>query len=120
MPEASRGGVGRLARAFVHALRGLRATLRHELAFRVEICVAALAIPVALWLGESPVEQGLLIAVAGLIPLVELVNAAIETTVDRISPEHHPLSGRAKDQAAAALLAALGLAALVWLVVLLG
>lgn len=120
MPRPGQSGVARLACAFPHAFRGLGATLRHELAFRVEVCVAAIAIPVALWLGETPAERGLLIAVAGLVPLVELLNAAIETTVDRISPEAHPLSGRAKDQGAAALLAALALAGIVWLVVLLG
>lgn len=113
-------GVARLVHAFRHAFRGLTAALRHELAFRVEVATAVVAVPVALWLGESGVERALLIAVVGLVPLVELLNAAIETAVDRIGPEEHPLSARAKDLGAAALLLSLAIAAAVWLLVLLG
>ncbi|MDZ7748897.1 MAG: diacylglycerol kinase [Halofilum sp. (in: g-proteobacteria)] len=106
--------------AFRYALRGLAAALRHELAFRVEVATAVVAVPVALWLGDSGLERAVLVAVVGLVPLVELLNAAIETAVDRIGTEEHPLSARAKDLGAAALLLSLAIAAAVWLLVLLG
>jgi len=109
-----RGDLGRLLRAFADAGRGLAAAVSGQIAFRVEIVVALVALPAALWLGESPAERGLLIVSAGLVPLVELVNTAIETTVDRVGKAYHPLAGRAKDLGAAALLFALVLAGLVW------
>lgn len=120
MAGSGRRGVSRLLHAFRHAFRGLAAALRHELAFRVEVVTAIVAVPVALWVGESGLERALLVAVVGLVPLVELVNAAIEATVDRIGPEVHPLSARAKDLGAAALLVSLAIAGAVWLLVLLG
>ena len=120
VPEHPRQGVSRLVHAFAHAFRGLVATLRSELAFRVEVAAAVVAVPLALALGETVAERGVLLAVTGLVLVVELINAAIETVVDRVGMEHHPLSGRAKDQAAAALLVTLAIAAATWLTVLLG
>ncbi len=119
MARDERGHVARLVRAFGDAARGLSAALYGETAFRVEVAVALVALPAALWLGESAAQRGLLIASAGLVPVVELVNTAIETAVDRVGETHHPLSGRAKDLGAAALLLALALAGVVWAVVLL-
>ncbi len=118
MARDERGGTGRLVRAFGDAGRGLAAAVDREIAFRVELAVAVVALPAALWLGGSAAERGLLIVSAGLVPLVELVNTAIETTVDRVGEGYHPLAGRAKDLGAAALLVALALAGLVWSVVL--
>lgn len=120
MPEPGPRAMHRLAGAFGHAFRGLAAALRHELAFRIEVATAAVAVPVAIWLGGSGVERAVLVAVVLLVPLVELVNGAIEAAVDRAGTERHPLARRAKDMGAAALLVALVLAAGVWLLVLLG
>lgn len=81
------------------------------------MCV--ILVPVALWLGKSGLEQAILIGSLFLPLIVEMVNAALEATVDRISLEHHPLAKRAKDIGSAAVMMALVNAALVWLLVLL-
>jgi len=120
MGKPGQTGVMRLWLAFGHAGRGLAAALRHELAFRVEVATAVVALPAAFLLGSTPAERGLLAAVSLLVPLVEVVNAAIEATIDRIGPERHPLSGRAKDLGSAAVLLSLVLAAVTWGAVLFG
>jgi len=120
MAKPGHTGAARLARAFVYALRGLEAALRHELAFRVEVACAVVAVPLGIVLGQTGVERALLVATALLVLAVELLNAAIEAAVDRIGDEHHALSARAKDMAAAALLVTLAVAASTWLLVLIG
>jgi len=71
-------------------------------------------IPVGYWLGESTTEQAILIAALVLVLIVELINSAIESTIDRISKEHHELSGRAKDIASAAVFLSLINVVIVW------
>jgi diacylglycerol kinase (ATP) len=107
-------GLRRIVNATRYSLAGLRAAWRHEAAFRQECGLAALLIPVGLWLGRSAVERSLLIGVCLLVLVVELLNSAIEAIVDRIGPEPHALSGRAKDLGSAAVLVSLVLAAVVW------
>ena len=80
--------------------------------------LAALLVPLALWLGESGVERALLVGVLLLVLVVELLNSALEAAVDRVSFEHHPLAKRAKDMGSAAVMLALFNAAAVWLLVL--
>ncbi len=109
-----------MLRAFGASARGLAGAFREEAAFRQEIAFAALAIPLALWLGHDGVERALLIAPVLLILIVELINSAIEATVDRIGLERHALAGLAKDIGSAAVLMSFGLLAVVWLLVLLG
>jgi diacylglycerol kinase (ATP) len=111
-------GIRRLAKATGHSLQGLAAAFRHETAFRQEIAVTVVLVPLAMWLGQTGLEQALLLAVWMLVLLVELMNSAIESVVDRIGPELHELSGRAKDISSAAVLLALVNAAVVWLLVL--
>ncbi len=110
-------GFARLWRAAGHSWRGLRAAFRHEAAFRQEVGLLLVVVPLALWLGESGVERTLLIGSWLLVMVAELLNSAIEAVVDRIGPERHELSGRAKDIASAAVFVALANAALVWLLV---
>jgi diacylglycerol kinase (ATP) len=102
------------------ALAGLAAAAREELSFRIELAALALAIPLGLYLGRNGVERALLVASVLLVPLVELLNSALEATVDRISLERHPLAKRAKDVAAAAVLISIVNACAVWALVLLG
>lgn len=109
----------RLLRAASYALAGLRDAFRSQVAIRQETLILLVMSPVALWLGENGVERALLIGVLFLILLTELLNAAIEMTVDRIGPERHELSRKAKDMAAAAVLVSLVMAAIVWLLILL-
>ena len=110
----------RIARAFRYSFNGLASAARGEPAFLQELIVFAVLIPVAVWLGEDAIERALMIGSLLLILIVELVNTAIETVVDRIGPERDELSGRAKDLGSAAVFVSLVLAAVVWGFALLG
>lgn len=100
------------------ALQGLRAAWRHEDAFRQEVLVAAVAIPVALFTPASTIGKALMIASILLVLIVELLNSALEATVDHTSLERHPLAKRAKDIASAAVLLSILNALTVWGLVL--
>ena len=113
-------GATRMWRAFGASMRGLRGAFREEAAFRQELAFALIVIPLALWLGHSGIERALLIAPVVLILVVELVNSAIEATVDRIGFERHALAGLAKDIGSAAVFMSFVLLGVVWLLVLLG
>ncbi|HEB49066.1 MAG TPA: diacylglycerol kinase [Desulfobulbus sp.] len=111
-------GVSRLLRAALCSISGLQAAWRGEAAFRQEVIMVAVLAPLGMWLGENGVERALLVASLVLVPVVELLNSAVEAVVDRIGSEHHPLSGRAKDLGSAAVLMTLVLTFLVWGLVL--
>lgn len=113
-------GLGRVLLAVGASLRGLAGAYREEAAFRQELAFAALVIPLGLWLGHTGIERALLIAPVLLILIVELLNSAIEATVDRIGFERHALAGLAKDIGSAAVLMSFVLLIAVWLLVLLG
>jgi diacylglycerol kinase (ATP) len=117
MPQKA-AGFERLIRATGYSLAGLRSCWQHEAAFRQELALAAVAIPLALWLGDSGAQRALLVASVVLVLVVELLNTAVEVTVDRTGAEMHALSGRAKDLGSAAVRLALGNALCVWLLVL--
>lgn len=102
-----------------YSLAGLAAAARHEAAFRELAALCVVAVPAALWLGETAAERALMIAVVVLALVVEVLNAAVEATVDRISLDDHPLAKRAKDLGSAAVALSLANAAAVWLVILL-
>ena len=121
MAEKPNGqGLVRILKATACTWAGLRAAWRHEAAFRQEALAAAFFLPLGLWLGDSGVERALLTGSVLLVPVVELLNSAVEAVVDRIGPERHELSGRAKDLGSAAVAGAIGLAVLVWVCVLWG
>ncbi|HKZ73854.1 MAG TPA: diacylglycerol kinase [Steroidobacteraceae bacterium] len=111
-------GITRVLRACVATWRGLSGAFREEAAFRQELALAAAVIPLGLWLGRSGVERALLVAPMLLVLVVELVNSAIEATVDRIGFERHELAGLAKDIGSAAVFVSLLLLGTVWLLVL--
>lgn len=113
-------GATRLVRALGASWRGLIGAFREEAAFRQELAFAALVIPLGLWLGHTGVERALLTGPVLLILVVELINSAIEATVDRIGFERHALAGLAKDIGSAAVLMSFLLCGVVWLLVLLG
>ncbi len=119
-PFKGRTGLRRIWNAFHYSLDGLSAAYRHEDAFRQEIWLTLVAIPLALWLGESALERAMLIGSILLVLIVELANSAIEATVDRVSLERHQLAKRAKDIGSAAVLIALINAAVVWGLLLFG
>jgi diacylglycerol kinase (ATP) len=114
----SKGGIKRIVNAFRYSVDGFRTAWRHEHAFRQELIVAAPATIVALLLPISAFQKLALIVVLGLVLLVELINAAIEAVVDRVSLERHPLSKAAKDLGSAAVALAIMMAAATWAVVL--
>jgi diacylglycerol kinase (ATP) len=113
-------GLTRVLRAVGASTKGLAGAFREEAAFRQELGFAACVIPLGLWLGHSGVERALLIAPVLLTLVVELLNSAIEATVDRIGFERHALAGLAKDIGSAAVLMSFVLLGVVWLLVLLG
>jgi diacylglycerol kinase (ATP) len=118
----SRAGINpldHLINATRYSCQGLRHAWVNEAAFRYEIYVLAVALPAAWFIGKSAVERALLIGSVLLVVVVELINSAIEATVDRVSKDHHELSGRAKDLASAAVFVSILLAATVWLILLL-
>jgi diacylglycerol kinase (ATP) len=108
--------VRRLVLATRYSWQGLRAGWRTQAALRYEFCFSLLALPLALWLGRSGVERSLLIGSWLLVVVVELINSAIETVVDRIGSDLHELSGRAKDLGSAAVFCSIILAATIWLI----
>lgn len=117
-PYKSTGGLVRIVRAFGYSLQGLGAAWRHEAAFRQEVALAIVLIPLGLWLGDTALERFVLVGVVILVLLVELANSAIEALADAISTDPHPLLGRAKDLGSAAVLLAMVLAAAAWAAVL--
>lgn len=114
-------GLKRIRLAGVYAFNGVIAAVRHEAAFRQELLLAVVAIPVAFFLDISRVERVLLILVTFIVLIAELINSAIEAVVDRVGEEIHELSGRAKDMGSGAVMFSLILWAYAWIdIVLLG
>lgn len=108
----------RLITAFRHSQRGLTYAIRTQAAIRQELLLLAIGVALAFMLDVAPLHRLLLIGSLLLVILVELINSAIEATIDRISTEPHPLAGAAKDMGSAAVLVALCIAALTWATVL--
>jgi len=117
-PRERKAGLVRIWRAFLYSFEGISAAVRYQAAFRQEVLVAVILIPIALLLPVSANGKALMVASVLLVLIVELVNSAIETVVDRISPEYHLLSKRAKDFGSAAVLLSLVSVALIWTLVL--
>jgi diacylglycerol kinase (ATP) len=113
-------GLKRIALACRASWRGIAGALRDEAAFRQELALAAVVIPLGLWLGRTAVERALLVAPAINVLTVELINTAIEAVVDRIGLERNALAALAKDLGSAAVFMSFVLLGAVWLIVLLG
>lgn len=119
-PFKGKTGLQRVVNALSYSIAGLRAAFHHEDAFRQECLLAAILIPVALLVPATGIGKALMIGSVLLVLIVELMNSAVEATVDRISLDRHPLAKRAKDVGSAAVLVALLNVALVWGLVLFG
>ena len=104
----------RILKATIWSLQGLRAAWLHESSFRLEVYLFVVLAPLACWLVDGPIERALMIGSVLLVLVVELLNSAVEATVDRVSLERHELAKRAKDVGSAAVLVALLNAAVVW------
>jgi len=112
-------GLMRLLNAFGNTWRGLVGAWREEAAFRQECALAAVLVPAAFWLADSPIELALLVGPVIVVLIVELLNSAVEAAIDRIGEERHALSGLAKDLGSAAVFGSFVLLALNWAAVLL-
>jgi len=110
-------GLKRLVDATQYSLQGFRAAWKNEAAFRQEIALLTIGFIVSMMLPITQLERVALIVSLLFVIVVELLNSALEAVVDRVSDEHHELSGRAKDMGSAAVMVALVIAALVWLVI---
>ena len=119
MTKPGNDGITRIIKASGYSWQGLCAAWRNEAAFRQEVWLSILMIPLGLYLGDNGVEKALLISSVILIVLVEILNSALEAVVDRFGEEHHELSGRAKDMGSAAVALAFVLMISVWTLVLL-
>lgn len=118
-PHKGKTGLKRVWNAFFYSMEGFRAAWKHEDAFRQEMVLALVLIPLALLLEHGGLGRAMMIASLLLVLIVELINSAIEATVDRISLENHRLAKRAKDIGSAAVLIALVNVLVVWGLVLL-
>jgi diacylglycerol kinase (ATP) len=119
MANQNAKGLKRLINACIFSVAGFKATWKHEEAFRQEVILFVISTPVAIWFGQTNIEKLLLIGSMVLVMLVELLNTAVESVVDRVGLEHHELSGRAKDIGSAAVMMSLTWAAVTWALILL-
>lgn len=111
------GDYGRIVRAGSYSVAGFRNALKREAAFRQEIVLFVILAPLGFWFGDTTVERALLVGSLVIVLIVELLNSAVEATVDRISKERHKLSRRAKDMGSAAVTLSLLLVVYVWALV---
>ncbi|MGQ9659501.1 MAG: diacylglycerol kinase [Thermochromatium sp.] len=112
-------GWRRVIHAFGYSMKGFRACFELEEAFRQEIFLLIPLVPLGIWFGETPVERALLVGSLLIVPIVELLNSAIEANVDRVGLERHELSGRAKDIASAAVFSSIAFCLVIWALILL-
>ncbi|WP_461516877.1 diacylglycerol kinase [Porticoccus sp.] len=110
----------RLMLASLHSWRGVKACYKHEEAFRIELLLAAIFLPLSLVVASNAIELALLTVSVLLVLIVELLNSAVEAAIDRIGLEHHDLSGRAKDQGSAAVTLSMMVFLIIWLSILIG
>ena len=119
-PHKGKTGLKRILNAFFYSIDGLKASYKHEDAFRQEVLLALVLVPAALFMPASGTGKALMIGSVLLVLVVELQNSAVEAAVDRISLDHHRLAKRAKDIGSAAVMLSLLNVAVVWGLVLVG
>ena len=118
MKPENNHGIKRVIRATGFSMKGLKAAWVHEAAFRQELMLAIVMLPIAVFVDITTLEKLLLIFSLFIVLIVELLNSAIEAVVDRIGDEIHTLSGQAKDIASAAVFMSLALGGITWAVIL--
>ena len=119
-PYKGRSGLRRVINAFGYSMSGLAAAYRNEAAFRQEVLLAAVLVPLALFLPASGAGRALMVGSVMLVLVVELLNSAVEATVDRVSLDDHSLAKRAKDIGSAAVMVTLVNVPVTWVLVLFG
>jgi diacylglycerol kinase (ATP) len=119
MSKPGKTGISRVIDAFGYSMKGLAACWRYEAAFRQEVILGIILLPLAFWLAQNAIELILLIMTIFLVLMAELANSSVETVVDRTGSEKHELSGRAKDIGSALVFVSLVLLGVVWGILLL-
>lgn len=114
MAKPGNTGITRIIKAFGFSMQGLRASWKHESAFRQETLLALVLLPAAFWLASTPAELMILLITLFIVVITEVLNSAVEAVVDRVSDDHHQLAGRAKDMGSAAVFLSLVMTAVVW------
>lgn len=117
MSKPGKTGITRVIDAFGYSMKGLAACWRYEAAFRQEVVLGLVLLPVAFWLAQNHIELILLIMTIFLVLMAELANSSVEAVVDRTGSEKHELSGRAKDIGSALVFVSLVLLGIVWSIV---
>lgn len=110
-------GIRRVWQASIYSIQGLKAAWKHESAFRQELVLGLVLLPISFWVANSWVEVAVLMGVCFLVLIVELLNSAIEAVVDRVGHEHHDLAGQAKDMGSAAVMLSLIMAVGTWILI---
>ena len=118
MTKQKTAGLTRIIKAYGYSRAGIMSAWKHEAAFRQECFALAVLSPSALFLGQNGIERAALISSLMVVIVTELLNSALETVVDRMGVDYHPMSGRAKDMGSAAVLVSIALAAMVWALIL--
>ena len=118
MAYSGNTGITRIIKAAGYSMQGLKAAFIHEAAFRQELALAVVLIPLAIWLAQDVMQLALLISSVILLLIVEILNSAIEAVVDRFGGELHELSGRAKDMGSAAVFLVMIYMGVIWLLIL--
>jgi diacylglycerol kinase (ATP) len=118
MAKAGATGITRIINAAGYSWLGFKAAYKNEAAFRQELWLAIILIPTGIYLGETLIDKAILICSVLFVLVVELLNSAIESVVDRIGDEHHELSGRAKDMGSSAVFLAITITLIIWVAVL--
>ena len=114
MASTEARGPRQILRAARYSAQGLKAAWKHEASFRLEAYLLLIMLPLAFFLGRSALERAILAAVVILVPTMELMNGALEAIVDKTTPEHHILAGRAKDMGSAAVTGCMLIVIIVW------
>ena len=114
MADSGNTGITRIVKAAGYSWQGIKSAYQNEAAFRQEIWLAVILVPLAIWLSESGLQLGLMLSSVVLVMMVEILNSAIEAAIDRHGNEQHLLSGRAKDMGSAAVLFAFIYLLLIW------
>lgn len=117
MSKPGKTGISRVIDAFGYSMKGLAACWRYEAAFRQEVVLGLILLPIAFWLAHNHIELILLILTIFLVVMAELANSSVEAVVDRTGSERHELSGRAKDIGSALVFTSLVLLGIVWSIV---
>lgn len=114
MQQKNPQGITRLIKAAGYSYLGIKAAIKNEAAFREELLLCIVLIPLAFWLDVTTIERLLMVLSLLFLLVVELLNSAVEAVVDRVGSEHHPLSGQAKDMGSAAVFIAMLMGVIVW------